>query len=67
MQEKNINKPIWVTEAEYNSESQVEASVEGALSVGASKIFFTRFKIGHKKAPSVLNDYSSVYDKIKCQ
>jgi len=67
MQEKNIDKPIWVTEAEYGSEEDVEISFKGALNAGASKIFFTRFKIGQKKDPSILNDYSKVYDEIKCQ
>ena len=66
MQEKDIDKPIWVTEAEYDSEEDVEISFKGALNAGASKIFFTRFKIGHKKDPSILNHYSKVYDKVKC-
>ena len=68
MQEKNINKPIWVTEAEYGSESQVEASAEGALNAGASKIFFTRFKAGQKSPPKP-GEYSKIYDRIplKCR
>src|SRR3989338_5396554 len=68
MQEKNIDKPIWVTEAEYNSESQVEASVDGALNAGASKIFFTRFKIGQKGPPKI-GEYSTIYEKmpLKCR
>lgn len=63
MQEKNIDKPIWVTEAEYSSESQVEASVEGALNAGASKIFFTRFNVG-QRGPSRQGEYSAGYAGI---
>jgi len=65
MQEKNVDKPIWVTEAQYSSEDQVEGSVDGAFKAGASKIFFTQFKIGEFGA----HEYSKVYDKIavKCR
>lgn len=67
MQEKNVNKPLWVTEAEYESEEGVEQSFTGALNAGASKIFFTRFVVG-QKGPPVPRQYSKIYDKIvsKC-
>jgi len=54
-----------VTEAQYNSEDEVEASVEGALKAGASKIFFTQFEIGYF---GQTGKYSKVYDNIvlKC-
>jgi len=67
MQEKGIDKPIWVTEAQYNSEDEVEDSVEGALAAGASKIFFTQFNIGEFGVP-VPGEYSLIYDSIpeKC-
>lgn len=68
VQEKNINKPIWITEAEYTSENEVEKSVDGALNAGASKIFFTRFIVGHK-GPPMPGEYSKVYDRMaeKCR
>ncbi|MEK6969029.1 MAG: DUF333 domain-containing protein [Nanoarchaeota archaeon] len=67
LQEKGISKPLWVTEAEYESESKVERSFTGALNSGASKIFFTRFVVG-QKWPPVPGQYSKVYDKVvsKC-
>ncbi|MBI2546390.1 hypothetical protein HYV81_04375 [Candidatus Woesearchaeota archaeon] len=63
MQEKNVVKPIWVTEAEYSSESQIETSVNGALNAGASKIFFTRFIVGQRSPPPP-GQYSAIYEKI---
>ena len=68
MQKKNIVKPIWVTEVEYSSESQVEESVDGALNEGASKIFFTRFKVG-QSGPTRPGEYSKIYKKmpLKCK
>lgn len=63
LQENNINKPLWVTEAEYSSETEVEQSADGALNAGASKIFFTRFDIG-KLGPPTAGKYSKVYDKV---
>lgn len=64
---KGISKPIWVTEAQYKSEDQIEASVEGSLKAGASKIFFTQFEVGRFGVPSP-GEYSSVYDRMpgKC-
>lgn len=63
LQENNINKSLWVTEAEYSSEGEVEQSAEGALNAGASKIFFTRFEVG-KQGPPTAGKYSKVYDKV---
>lgn len=60
MDEKGVSKPIWVTEAEYNSETGVLDSVTGALDAGASKIFFTRFIPGDMGRPSI-GKYSEVY------
>ena len=65
MDTQNINKPIWVTEAEYESEENVEESFYGALNEGATKIFFTRFEIG-KKGPPIAGEYSKVYKKVNC-
>jgi len=36
----NIDKPIWVTEAGLDSESEILSSVNGAFAAGAKKIFF---------------------------
>jgi hypothetical protein len=58
--QKNISKPIWVTEAEYESGSDIVSSVEGALAAGASKIFFTQFEIGHFGPPNE-GKYSEEY------
>ncbi|VVC01960.1 Uncharacterised protein [uncultured archaeon] len=55
-----IEKPVWVTEAEYAPGDTVTASFKGALSAGASKIFFTRFEIG-KKGPPAPGVYSEEY------
>ncbi|MBM3200347.1 hypothetical protein FJZ53_05395 [Candidatus Woesearchaeota archaeon] len=63
MQENGIDKPIWVTEAEYKSESEVLSSFKGAIGAGASKVFFTRFTIGYKGPPTPLA-YSKVYENI---
>ncbi|MFH0861445.1 MAG: hypothetical protein V1875_00300 [Candidatus Altiarchaeota archaeon] len=57
-----LNKTIWVTEAEYSSDSQVDASVDGALKAGASKVFFTRFKVGDRGQPKP-GVFSPVYLK----
>ncbi|MBD3262755.1 hypothetical protein GF374_00040 [Candidatus Woesearchaeota archaeon] len=61
MQEKNINKPIWVTEAQYNSDSEIKSSVSGALNAGASKIFFTQFTTGEF---GTSGEYSDVFVDI---
>ena len=46
-----IDKPVWVTEAEYKSENEIDASTTGALKAGAAKIFYTRFKAGGRGPP----------------
>lgn len=60
-----VTKSIWVTEAEYDSESQVESSFRGALSAGAEKVFFTQFKVGEFGMPSN-GEYSQVYNNLEC-
>jgi len=67
LQQRDIDKHIWVTEAKFTSESEVENAVKGALEAGASKIFFTTFKIGETGPPKP-GEYSSVYENIveKC-
>jgi hypothetical protein len=63
-----IDKEIWITEAEYNSENEIGKSVDGALKSGASKIFFTQFKIGQFGFPEN-GEYSKAYENIadKCK
>ncbi len=65
MNDNGINKPIWVTEAEYHRESDVQDSIVGAFSAGAEKIFFTRFVVG-QTGPPAPGKYSPVYKEIKC-
>lgn len=69
MDKKGIQKPIWVTEAEYgdNKDQEIETTVEGALFNGAQKIFFTRFVIGGT-SPPIPGQYSKQYIEIasKC-
>lgn len=67
MDEKGIEKPIWVTEAEFPPNGDILGSTQGALEAGASKIFFTRFEIG-KWGPPTPGKYSKVYKEvpIKC-
>jgi hypothetical protein len=66
--EKGISKPIWITEAEYDSENEIALSVENALNAGASKIFFTQFEIGSFGFPEN-GEYSEAYTNIaeKCE
>jgi len=68
LDQKGVDKLIWVTEAQYDSEEEVETSMEGALAAGASKIFFTQFKIGQFGVPAP-GEYSSAYNGItaKCE
>jgi hypothetical protein len=63
MKENEFKKPIWVTEAEYSSETDVKFSINGSLSAGASKIFFTQFVIGQTGIPK-MGRYSKVYENI---
>lgn len=58
-----VDKPLWVTEAEYDSESQIEGSVTGALAAGAEKVFFTQFKVGQYGMPAG-GQYSAAYDAV---
>ncbi|MFH1055779.1 MAG: hypothetical protein V1744_06790 [Candidatus Altiarchaeota archaeon] len=60
MDRNRLEKPIWVTEAEYRIESEVDASVDGALKAGASKVFFTRFIVGDRRPPTP-GRYSQTY------
>ena len=62
LKNNGLDKPVWVTEAEYSSDSQVDASVDGALKAGASKVFFTRFKVGDRGPPKP-GVFSPVYLK----
>jgi len=68
LQKNGISKDIWVTEAEYNSDSEIASSVTNALNAGASKIFFTQFEIGHFGLPQD-GKYSAGYNNIasKCK
>lgn len=63
MDEKGVDKPIWVTEAEFRPGADVEKSVRGAVGAGASKVFFTRFVLW-KYGPPVPGEYSKVYEKV---
>ena len=56
----NIKKPIWVTEAVLKS-SSAKSSLQGALSAGASKVFFVGFGI-EPSAP--VGEYSADYKGI---
>lgn len=60
---KGVSKPLWVTEAEYASEADIEGSVTGALAAGAGKVFFTQFKIGQYGLPAG-EQYSAAYDAV---
>ncbi len=62
---KGLDKPIWVTEAEFSSEDEVTAAVQGALAAGATKVFFTQFDIGG--GYSYEGTYSAVYDGISSE
>lgn len=63
MSAKGVNKPIWVTEAGYNAEGEIEASARGAFAAGAEKIFFTQFKVG-SYGPPRQGSYSRAYDSL---
>jgi hypothetical protein len=64
MTRHGVRKPIWVTEAQYPSESDVLASVDGAQAAGAEKIFHTTFKIG-RRGPPKPGEYSKVYEDLR--
>ena len=60
LDERNIKKPIWVTEAVLKS-SSAKSSLQGALSAGASKVFFVGFGV-EESAP--VGEYSAYYKEI---
>lgn len=59
----NINKPVWVTEAAFSSESDVERAVKGAIDAGAENILFAGFKIGQHGPPQI-GVYSDIFLEI---
>lgn len=63
MQQKGVDKPTWVTEAQLASEDQVTIAVEGAIGAGATKIFFTNFVVGEDNRDST--GFSQVYEGIE--
>jgi len=64
LDDRNIKKPIWVTEVEVELEQDVEDYTYGALDAGAEKIFYTRFEF-EKKGKPVPGRYAGVYDRVK--
>ena len=60
LDKRNIKKPIWVTEAVLQS-SSAKSSLQGALSAGASKVFFVGFGV-EESAP--IGKYSADYKGI---
>jgi len=59
-----LDKPIWVTEAEFkDSNVDVKSSVNGALAAGAEKIFFVSFSVGGH-SPPVPGSYAPVYKEV---
>ena len=62
MEEHELYKDIWVTEAEFHNEKNVASALKGAQDAGASKVFFTQLEIGHQGPPT--NNYSPVYEDI---
>lgn len=66
LESKGISKPIWATEAEYESSADVASSFTGALNAGASRVFFTRFEIG-KQGPPTHGVYEKAYEGLKCR
>lgn len=63
LEQQNINKAIWVTEAEFNSENDIKSGLLGALNAGASKVFFTQFKVGQFGLPEN-GGYSLAYQNL---
>ena len=63
LDKNGIQKPIWVTEAQFKKESDILNAVDGAIKAGAEKIFFTQFKVGKFGIPKS-GDYSKVYNKV---
>ena len=63
LDEKGISKPIWVTEAEIESEDEIASSLQGALQAGVEKVFFTQFEFDGYGPPKP-GQYSSEYKDI---
>jgi len=62
---RGIEKPIWVTEVEFDDETKIVSSLKGALNAGASKVFFTRFLfMKNFDGPKTFGDYSKEYEGI---
>ncbi len=47
MSKHGVDKPIWVTEAEFQRMDDIDTSVTGAFNAGAERIFFPGFGVGH--------------------
>jgi hypothetical protein len=60
MDEKGVEKPIWVTEAELPTEEDAAKSFQGAIEAGASKVFFVSFTPGDMGPPAP-GRYSPVF------
>ncbi|MFA5049790.1 MAG: hypothetical protein WC501_02170 [Candidatus Micrarchaeia archaeon] len=59
--ENNLEKPIWVTEVEFDNEnSDVVEMSRGAFNAGAAKLFYVSFEVGGH-GPSEIGKYSSKY------
>ena len=58
-----FDRKVWVTEAEFASESEVLDAFDGALSAGASKVFMTEFEMGTYDEPDV-SDITEVYFEL---
>jgi len=59
LDKKGINKPIWITEAQFPSKSEVVSCITGAMDAGASKIFavdYTDFSSILNNDPSICGD-----------
>lgn len=64
LDEHNIKKPIWVTEAEFDSpDADAKALSQGALDAGADKIFFVSFEVGGHR-PVHPGQHHPVYEEI---
>jgi len=67
LKKHNIEKPIWVTEAEFVTEENLIEYSKNAMKSGATKIFFTKVLIDEtKKDPSALSPiYKNIEDVCK--
>ena len=64
MEENSVEKPIWVTEAEFTREKDIDFGVSGAINSGAEKIFFVGFGTGHGRLENP-QKYKETYVKQK--